>query len=371
MALNATAAANVCLIVQKQLENIMGDTAPGSIQKPTGMLDALLSPLNRNGFEAIPTKEFEGKGMPVENLLPKIEIKYELPDCAEADETEPTPCGSDNNATLPWGFRQFNMNPANVLSSEFQVTQGTFDRVCERRDDTISVLMRKHMDRIVNSLEKKMIELVYANAGNYAEGISSVTTPKELLLYGVTTGQPYANPAAFLELNSQYRRMFSDNKTPIIVGDDALARYFDMRGLAGLGQNSLHADPRFGGAAPFISLFMDTVLNPGQEQEYHGLSWLPGTTQLVTWNKFKGEWAELEDPRVVRTTMQYRGLEFDYTMYKDPCGPTWYFTVSLHYDLFAITSSEMTDCYDFNYILHWLFDCGDSTCANLLPTLLT
>lgn len=371
MALANTTPARCCIIVQQELENIMGSTAPGSIMEPTGMLNALLSPLNTNGFEAVAVDAFPGKGLPSNGVKPKVEIRYKKPVCGDADETAPDVCTEGDNAEDPWGYQEFNIPASNVLSKSFTVSQSQFDAICEGRDMTIAEHTRDIMKILRNSLEKKMISILHARAGNYVEGINSLTDPKTLLLYGVVDGQPYANPAAFLEVKSQYRRMYSD-LAPIVVGGDALARYFDMRNMAGLGQQATFADPNnMGGLAPFTSLMMDSVLNPENEADNHLLSWLPGTAQLVTWNLNRGEREFLNHPNTVRTTMEYQGLTYDYTMHFDDCTLQWTITASIYYDLFSLPVALQGSCYNWNYILSWLADCGDSTCANLNPTLPT
>ncbi len=367
MALANTTPAYCCIIVQQELENIMGSTAPGSIMEPTGMLNALQSPLNTDGFEAVATGAFPGKGIPANAGRPKVEIRYKKPVCGDADETPTDVCDSDDNAADPFGYQEFNIPSANYLERKFTVSQSQFDAICEGRDMTIATHTRDNIKILRNSLEKKMIEILQTRAGNYVEGINSLTTPKTLNLFGVVDGQPYANPTAFLEPKSQYRRMYSD-LPPIMVGGEAFARYWDVRKMAGLGSQATFADPNnYGGIAPFTSLMMDSVLNPANEGDSYMLSWLPGTAQMVTWTQNRGEREFLNHPNTVRTTIEDRGITYDYAMHFDDCELTWTIKISVWYDLFTLPVALQGSCYNWNYILNWLGDCGDTTCENLMP----
>jgi hypothetical protein len=157
--------------------------------------------------------------------------------------------------------------------------------------------------------------------------------------------------------------------SPIVVGDDELMRWFDSRQMGGLGANALFADPaNYGGFTPATSLFLNSAINgvTGNPTNMNLLSWLPGTVQLVTWNKYLGDREIFRDDSF-KTTINIDGLTYDYTLNYDKCEDTWDFQLGLTWDIFALTD-EMSPCFNFNYILRWLLSCGEDDCETVLPT---
>jgi hypothetical protein len=348
---------------------MLGANAPAVISEETGVVNALLSDRNRSGFEQVQSNAFPGKGLPVTaQAVPEIEVSFQKPVCGDVSETQLELCDEGTNYGDPIGYRKYTIDPAQVLSDQFRIAQDDFDRICEGRDERVSMQLARTAKKLRYALEKKIIGLLYAAAGNYTSGTNSVTTPNVLNLMGINSGQAYANAAAFVNLKSEYRKMHSMD-APIVVGDDELARYFDLRGMAGLGANALFANPTdFGGFTPATSLFLNGEINNLGGTGAHLLSWLPGTAQLVTWNKFTGDRERFADD-YTKTTINVGGLNWDYTMNYDKCDDVWDIGVGITYDLFHLLD-ELAPCYDWNYILHWGADCGEETCENIfgVPT---
>jgi hypothetical protein len=368
MALANTTPAYCCIVLQQQLEDIMGDKAPGQVVEETGMVNALTSPLNTTGFEVVNANGFPGKGIPTSGQLrPKIEIRFEKPICDDVEEDDIQGLCGTGETFEPYAYKEFQINQ-DPLSRGFRIDQSDFDRICEGRDERITMLLRRTAISIRKKLEQKLIGLVYANAGNYPKGANSVTNPFSLPVVGVHQGQPYANPAALMPIKSAYRQMHTATP-PIMVGGEGMARHFDLRSMSGLGSNALFANPTdFGGITPVYSTFVDEVINDiSGNGVYSALTWLPGTVQLVTWNKYTGERVMAKED-YAKTTLNIDGILYDYTINYDKCDDVWFLELSLHYDLLNLTN-EMAPCFDFNYILNWELECGDSTCDFLLPSL--
>jgi hypothetical protein len=361
--------ARCCLVIQQQLENMLRDKAPGAITEETGVINALISSLNTAGFEAVQTNAFPGKGLPTNGQSrPEVEIRFEKPVCGDVAEGQLELCDTQEKED-PIGYRRFEIPADQAINSGFQIEQSDFDRICEGRDERVAQMVIRKAKQLRYALEKRIIQLFAARVGNYVNGANSLTNPKILNLFTVNSNGAYANPNAFIEAKSQYRRMHTMT-APIIVGDDEVARWFDSRRMGGLGQNALFANPNdFGGFTPATSLFLNQVINglTGNPGERNAISWLPGTAQLITWNKYVGD-REIARDDYFKSTIVIDGLRFDYTLNYDKCFDKWDIGLGLTYDLFNL-NNELAPCYDFNYLLRWLVDCGEDTCDNLLGDL--
>jgi len=363
---NATPAL-CCVVIQQNLENIMGTTAPGAVTEETGVVNALLSPRNTAGFEAVATNAFPGKGLPTSGeARPEIEVRFEKPVCGDVAEGQLELC-DEGDAFDPIGYRRFEIPSEQALKQSFRISQTDFDRVCDGRDERVTQMVARTAKQLRYALEKKVIELFLSRAGEYVNGVNSGTTPSTLNLFTINSTGAYANPNAFIELKSQYRKMHSMD-APIVVGDDELMRWFDSRAMGGLGANALLANPlNFGGFTPATSLFLNSTINgiTTNPTDKNLISWLPGTAQLITWNKYVGEREIMRDD-YFKSTIVIDGLRYDYTLNYDKCDDVWDLGLGLTYDLFNL-NDELAPCYNFNYLLRWLVDCGEDTCDNLLP----
>lgn len=368
MALQNTTPTYCCLVLQQQLENIMGSKAPGNIVQETGFLNALISPQNTTGFESVESNAFPGKGMPASGQArPQLEVRYLKPMCETTTNTVLGLCGTQANSTDPYGYKRVEFRSDPIVAG-VRVTQADFDRICEGRDERITEVIRRKALGIRYEAERQLITRFYAQAGNYPGGANSATSPITLPIMGVTDGgQPYANAASLMAIKSAYRRMHTQD-APIVVGDDALARHFDLRSMAGLGSNALFANPLdYGGITPVISLFLDDAVNTAGGTGNHALSFLPGSVQLLTWNAYTGDREILGKEDYTKTTINIDGITYDYTINYDKCDDVWDIELSLNWELLNLTD-ETSPCYDFNYLLHWDLNCGPTDCDFLLPT---
>lgn len=356
-----------CIRTQQTLESMLGANAPGNITQETGVVNSLLSPANTSGFEAVQINSYPGKGLPGSELLPEIEINFLKPACDEISTGQINLCDEqvDNGSQI--GYRKYVIDPSHKLKTGFRISQADFDRICEGRDERIAQTLANKAKSLRYQLEREMIKLMLAGAGNYTNGTNSVTTPTSLKLMNVTAdGQAYANPAAFVGVKSEYRKMHSMD-SPIVVGDDELSRYLDMRSMAGLGKESLGANyGNIGGVTPATSLFLNQTINDNGGTGAHLFSWLPGAAQMVTWNKFVGDWERFGSD-YSQTTILLDGIRYDYTLNYEKCDNVWDIGLGITYDLFHLVN-ELAGCYDWNYILHWAAECGDETCENIFGT---
>jgi len=98
------------------------------------------------------------------------------------------------------------------------------------------------------------------------------------------------------------------------------------------------------------------------------ITWQNTTIQLVEAYRYEGDRREFTET-MIRTTMPIDGVEFDMSMYYNPCvnDGSWTVTLSKRFGLGYIPTADYT-CYPtagMNSKLKFLVGCGTMDCAAL------
>lgn len=350
-----------CLQIQRSLDAIAGDKAPDRIVEKMGFTEALISPTNTNGFEAVPVDSFAGKARPAAGLKPKVEVVYEKPSCEPANSTLIGLCGDRNVDPDTLGYLEVTVDEFAGLGGQF--SKEDFEMICEQPNERLAKQIRKKARDVVRSMNRTLIAKAYSVMGIYSDGDPSIGATAKTV--NILNADGFINPAAMSAIKSQYRKMHSDD-LPIVVGGDILATWEETRIMGGLGANAIGANvgTQSGGVDMFEDYHLDGVIQ-GIESDTvsHSLTWLPGAMQLLQWYKYQGAWEELGKPDYTETTIVVDGITFDWSLYYDKCTHEWKYEISKNFDLWWVPDEVYEPCWDFNHKLHFILACGDWSCA--------
>lgn len=339
----ATFTEGICEKVQSSLNQILNGKAPQNLRTPLGYLDALVSTQNTAGVEKVPVDAGNGKKKQVRIKFIQRGVASDITtstdsDCAVDIEKEPydeTVEVTQYIATKWMGFDQTQMR-----------------KLCEPDGEFMQSVIRAEIDVLCTELNKDLIALQAANFGNFIDGTSVAHAVP--LLETVKKSPLYYGESLIMEEFENLGVM----QRPIVVGAGNLAHYVRQVGIgccndAGIALNQA------GNMDFFRDRFVNSILGAN-----HFIGLIPGYVQLLTWNKYVGDYRQ-ETPSFSHTTITdpVTGLTFDMKWKYDDCAEKWVMNISLNYELFFIPSDSFAatdDLYGMNGSLHFRADADES-----------
>ena len=323
----------LCSAIQVNLNDIAGVNAPALARQRVGMIDGLMSAQNRNGFtaEVVPTN---GKFRAVQiNYIGQACDGDVATDCAVNCTPDVTP------------------EPAQQLITEFQCAKYkmAFDenemrKLCEADNVWVGQNIMRAMNAINVNVDKALIAYIEANYGDLANGSSALNIP-----YFMSNGFP--NPMAWAQILSSFDAMGLSG-APIIVGGQTTDLYAKAQSIACCNTNAGMDVSQGAGTAFFYS---DPFIN-SIDAATTAYAWAPGTWQMITWNKYLGDYAKRSDGFEHGTIVDpFTGLVYDLKTSYDDCTEKWYVELGLNWQViqtpFAYCVNEdvngsikITDC---------------------------
>lgn len=327
--------AYACKQLEAKLVEFYGQNAAefrtlGSI----GLLKWLRSPQNMRGFRQIDVESIPGKKRAIAMLV-------DNPFCFDICSL-----GADCNTT-----RVESTNPSQEIVYEltddpFRVCDGTgsgaqpitfaFDeedlmRYCTTSDTSyITRQIARINKRFIESLDQRIFERVETVVGTNANG--AATTDLTFFTTNSTTGQSNLNATAIFFLTQLWRDAGNDMQFALIGGQTLamIAQFMKWQGLNDMGVDlrTLNEDIPF----VYYDRNSDSVL--GQADF---LQLAPGTAQLVTWNRYKGEKRRSVTDLYTHGTFTdpATGIEVDFKWRYDENCEKWFYEPFLHAELAA------------------------------------
>lgn len=333
----------ICEKVQSSLNQILSGKAPQALRTPLGYLDALVSTQNTAGVEKIPVDAGNGKKKQVRIKFIQRGVSTDITtstdaDCAMDIEKEPfddTVEVTQYIATKWMGFDQTQMR-----------------KLCEPDGVFMESVIRAEIDILCVELNKALLALQAANFGNFIDGTSVAHAVP--LLETVKKSPLYYGESMIMEEFENLGVM----QRPIVVGAGNLSHYARQVGIgccndAGIALNQA------GNMDFFRDRFVQSVIGAN-----HFIGLIPGYVQLLTWNKYVGEYRQ-ETPSFSHTTITdpVTGLTFDMKWKYDDCAEKWVMNLSLNYELFFIPANSFNaadELYGMNGSLHFRADADES-----------
>jgi hypothetical protein len=333
----------ICEKVQQSLNQILNGKAPSVLRTPVGYLDALISTQNTSGVEKVAVDAGNGKKKQVRIKFIQRGISSDITTDADGDctvDVEKEPFDETVEVTQFIGTKWMG----------FDQTQ--MRKLCEADGVFMESVVRAEIDILCVELNKALLALQGANFGNFIDGTSVAHAVP--LLETVKKSPLYYGESMIMEEFENLGVM----QRPIVVGAGNLAHYVRQVGIgccndAGVSLNQA------GNMDFFRDRFVQSVIGAN-----HFIGLIPGYVQLLTWNKYVGEYRQ-ETPSFSHTTITdpVTGLTFDMKWKYDDCTEKWVMRMTLNYELFFIPSNSFAasdELYGMNGSLHFRADADES-----------
>lgn len=333
----------ICEKVQQSLNQILNGKAPSVLRTPVGYLDALISTQNTAGVEKVAVDAGNGKKKQVRIKFIQRGVSTDITTDADGDctvDVEKEPFDETVEVTQFIGTKWMG----------FDQTQ--MRKLCEADGVFMESVVRAEIDILCVELNKALLALQNANFGNFIDGTSVAHAVP--LLETVKKSPLYYGESMLMEEFENLGVM----QRPIVVGAGNLAHYVRQVGIgccndAGVSLNQA------GNMDFFRDRFVNSVIGAN-----HFIGLIPGYVQLLTWNKYVGEYRQ-ETPSFSHTTITdpVTGLTFDMKWKYDDCTEKWVMRMTLNYELFFIPANSFAatdELYGMNGSLHFRADADES-----------
>lgn len=310
----------ICEKVQQSLNQILGGKAPSVLRTPVGYLDALISVQNTAGVEKVAVDAGNGKKKQVRIKFIQRGIASDITTDGDGDctvDVEKEPFDDTVEVTKFIGTKWLG----------FDQTQ--MRKLCESDSVFMESVVRAEIDILSVELNKALLAEQALNFGN-ALGGSNAVIPVNLL-ETVKKSPLYYGESVIMETFEDLGVM----QRPIVVGAGNLSHYVRQVGIGCCNDAGINLS-QAGNMDFFRDRFVQSVIG---QNRFIGL--IPGYVQLLTWNKYVGEYRQ-ETPSFSHTTIvdPITGLTFDMKWKYDDCTEKWVMRLSLNYELFFIPSNS-------------------------------
>lgn len=305
----------LCEKVQQSLNSVAAD-APSLKRTQIGYTQALTSNANMQGIEKVQVDQGNGKKRTVR--LKYIQRAGDESEVMEADitdcstEVERSPLDVDVDLT------------AYLRSPGLKFRESEMRKLCESDSSYMKTVVDGELDLVSRVLNKKLLALQAANFGTFNGG----DTFKSVVLLKGNNGAPnYKGESDIIE-------SFEDldvKGRPIVVGGGNLSQYVRQVGIGCCNTDGINLS-QAGNLDFYKDRFAESILG---DNAFIGL--VPGMVQLLTWNKYKGEYAKESKTFSHGTIIDpVTGIEYDMKWHYDDCADFYSLFFGVTYGLHFI-----------------------------------
>lgn len=316
--------AEVSKTVQQDLIDVAGQNAPQLKPEITGLLDAIVSPVNTAGTQQLQTDLKDGK-------YHQVKLEYITP--STYDEVTDVDGGLCTEGPTKTPTHQL------VKVTRYKEIKRDWDEeemrsFWKKPSEYRAQVMASDMNAIYRAINRDLVSLYYAGVGNFIDGVPA---GKELNLIRTTAnGEIRADVSGEIEMMEDLQNLMVSGM-PIVVGSNVVSRYATLQKLGVA--NDIGQDISKLKNFMFFRDRDPDLLNPLAAGKSNMLAFAPGACQLITFNKYKGEFAH-KSPLVQKTTIvnPLKNIEFDWNLKYDDCAERYLSTIKLHYDYWVMPS---------------------------------
>jgi len=332
----------LCSNLQQNLNAVAGQNAPSLKRDRVGYLDALMSEENRAGFEAIQ--------IPTNGKYRGVQINYIQRGCEDAVNLTCTDSCAVDQVIEPL---ETIFNVENCIETKgMGFSESDMRRLCEADSVYTSNVMMAQINAMNVALNKQLLTSQSTNFGTFGDGDDI----KNIQLFDATTNSPRSIAMAQI-------RHFYDNVgasgAPLIIGSGNFDLYAKTQQIACCNSTTGTDMARWTDFMYFNDRFVEGVIGAN---EFIVLA--PNAVQLVTWNKYVGDYAKRNDVFEHGTiTDPFTGLTYDLKVHYDDCADQWIMKLSLNWGLFFLPGNSFNECdvnEGVNYTFHYA-DCSTIT----------
>ena len=358
-------ATTCCLTVQQSLDAIAQGNVTSLKITNHGALQALTSPSNTSGFEALANNDPNGKDR-------VVRVKYWTNPRTAASTSAPNICSTDTttaekyaNVTIDQSrsvkltlsepeFRTF-CDPG-VRGSAFaqQQIQGKLNQLFDGLDTDIVTYLSTHRSNFYGGVAPgKTVKLVKSDESPSQGGIIQV---EQDMMEAGTVGMPFAIGSGYVWSVGKLLNLACCSTAGI-----------DLSKLAG---------------SPWVNYY-DLKVDSIMDGQNNALIVAPGAAQIVPKLKWVGEYDDLQNGTAredqVKTNISVPvpgggSLPVDFTVYRSFCGSnndgdtSWILTWTVPFGMWSLPSDVEavgSPYRSVNYIFHYQFTCGAAACADV------
>lgn len=327
----------LCAAVQSSLIQLLGKKAPEVSRTAVGYLQALTSAINRQGVSYVPVDPGNGKNKKVRITYIQRGTDSEIV-TAEPANCDPqvfaSPLETDVEITQYIGTKWFGFNEKDMR------------KLCEKDSEYRARVMSARIDALMVKLDKQLITLQSANFGAFNPVIYTGFKDVEML-NADGDGIVYIGEA---HIRDDIRNLNTSDKL-LAIGAGNLSLYASMADIGccnQLGQDlSKAGDMNF-----FYDKYVDSILGAN-----HFIGLIPGYVQLLTWNKYVGEYRK-ETPTFSKGTIldPFTGVTLDMKWEYKSCEEQYAVQLSLNYELWFLPTDAFAagdEMEGVNFTLHY------------------
>lgn len=301
----------LCSAIQVNLNDIAGSNAPALRRERVGMVDAIMSDVNRASFTA--------QIVPTNGKFRTVQVNWQQQIC---DTDVSSSCAVNCTPSVEPSPKEQLLSIDNCISIKMGFDENEMRKLCEADSVWVGQTIMNAMNGLNVKLDKALLTTYEANYGEFVldSTTGNVTTP----LFN-TNGQ--VNPMSAAYIKHVYEQTGLAG-VPIVVGGGSLDLWMKANQIACCNSAYGMDMSRFTGEMYYYAdRFANSVLGTNSNA-----IWSPGSTQLVLWNKYVGDYAKKNDSFEHGTVVDpFTGLVYDLKTNYDDCAEKWFVELSLHY----------------------------------------
>ena len=328
----------LCSALQVNLNDIAGINAPALNRQKVGYLDALMSEMNRMNMTATM--------VPSDGKFKSVQVNYQGQACDDDVVTTCTPNCTPEVTPEP---RSVNITEFSCAKYKMSFSEDEMRKLCEADSIWVGQNIMRAMNAINVSVDKALLSIQSTNFGSFADGSGIQNLP----LFNATTNAP--NPMAWAAIRHFYDQLGASG-SPLIIGGGSIDLFAKAQQIACCNSTAGMDLARMTGDGYFFNdINVNSILDP---TEFIVLA--PGAVQLITWNKYLGDYAKRNDSFEHGTIVDpFTGLVYDLKTSYDDCTEKWYVELSLNWTPFFIPYNTFCSNSDVNMTLKFA-DCSAS-----------
>lgn len=316
----------ICPAINEQLLNLAKAESPQLKTSQVGSLRATMEQYNMYDVEIVPLeRDRSGKIASVQVMRQKRSTLNQIVDGVPGDCVEGPFDVADNFAStykIDDGFSQ----PMKYFENDIR-------ELCEGRDSWITKDIASRLDANRQHINSKIITAMIANAGDYAGGVNSGTTPTALnLLDPIATGgitvANYIGEAQMLNALADARVL----SRPMAIGNGDLRTYTSMVNIGCCNNGGIEMNQ----AGQFYYFMDDQLTTALGNNNFYVLE--AGALQFIPVLQYVGEYETMTETETRSTIIDplIPGLSYDFKLYKPMGCDYWEGQLSSRFTIQAI-----------------------------------
>jgi hypothetical protein len=328
----------LCSALQVNLNDIAGINAPALNRQKVGYLDALMSEMNRMNMTATV--------VPSDGKFKTTQVNYQPQAC---DSDVVTDCAPNCTPEVTPEPKSVNITEFACAKYKMAFAEDDMRKLCEADSVWAGQNIMRAMNAINVSVDKSLLTLQASNFGTFADGANNKSVP----LFNSTTNAP--NPMAWAAIRHFYDQT-SAAGSPLIIGGGSIDLFAKAQQIACCNSTAGMDLARMTGDGYFFNdVNVNSIIDP---KEFIVLA--PGAVQLITWNKYLGEYAKRNDSFEHGTIVDpFTGLVYDLKTSYDDCAEKWYIELALNWHLFFLPTPILCADAGVNLTFHFSDCSGD------------